>query len=283
MKCSACATDNADGSRFCQECGNRLGGEEAQEGKPCDRCGALNASHTRFCTSCGQSFDDSAATTNQRAALVTVEKDGTDGQSYSLDSGSVDLGRKEGDLVFGDDRYMSDRHARIERRGGDFVVRDLDSHNGLYVRLRAPHKLVDGDMMLLGQQVLRFEILPETEVPLGPASTGGVWIFGTPETPRFGRLIQYTTEGVGRNTYYLHRDETVLGRELGDIVFTDDPFLSRKHASIAADRGAQQYILRDLGSSNGTAIRFRGERVLQAGDYLRVGRHLFRFDVGGGG
>ena len=282
MNCSACGTENADGSRFCQQCGNRLG-EQLHGGKVCDRCGAQNADHTRFCTSCGQSFEAAEELQVQRAVLVTVEKDGTDGQVYPLDTGTLDIGRTEGDLVFGDDRYMSNRHARVERRGGDFVVRDLDSHNGLYARLRTPHKLADGDMMLLGQQVLRFEVLPETEVPLGPASTGGVWIFGTPETPRFGRLIQYTTEGVGRNTYYLHRDETVLGREVGDIVFTEDPFLSRKHASITVDRVAKQYILRDLGSSNGTAIRFRGERVLQTGDYLRVGRHLFRFDVGGGG
>lgn len=95
------------------------------------------------------------------------------------------------------------------------------------------------------------------------------------------RLIQYTTEGVGRDVHYLYRDETVVGREQGDIVCTDDPFMSRRHAAITLDRSNRRFVLRDLGSSNGTAIRIRGERSLRPGDQFRVGRHLFRYDKPG--
>jgi len=61
--------------------------------------------------------------------------------------------------------------------------------------------------------------------------------------------------------------------------------LSRRHAAIVMDRDRVRFTLRDLGSSNGTAIRCEGERVLQHGDQFRLGRHLFRFDltVGGSG
>ena len=138
-------------------------------------------------------------------------------------------------------------------------------------------------MLLLGQQVLRFELLTEAELPLGPAMQHGVMVFGTPEVQRIARLVQYTTEGVGRDVHYLYRDETVIGREQGDLVFTDDPFMSRRHAAITIDRASRRFVLRDLGSSNGTAIRFRGERVLRPGDQFRVGRHLFRFEAGSGG
>ncbi len=86
------------------------------------------------------------------------------------------------------------------------------------------------------------------------------------------------TEGVARDFHYLYRDETVVGREQGDIVCTDDPFMSRRHASITFDRTSRRFGLKDLGSSNGTAIRVRGERALKAGDQFRVGRHLFRYD-----
>jgi pSer/pThr/pTyr-binding forkhead associated (FHA) protein len=217
------------------------------------------------------------------ARLVAILKDGSDGRAYPIHAEQADIGRSEGDIVLGDDPYLSPRHARLRRRGDAWVVRDLDSVNGVYIRLREPVDLTDGDMVLLGQQVLRFELLDEGEQPLGPAMQHGVLLFGTPETPRAARLVQYTTEGVGRDVHYLYRDETVLGRENGDIVFTDDPFLSRKHCAIALDRGAKRYVLRDLGSSNGTSIRITGERVLQPGDQLRVGRHLFRFEplVGG--
>jgi pSer/pThr/pTyr-binding forkhead associated (FHA) protein len=215
------------------------------------------------------------------ARLVAILKDGSDGRLYPLNGDVVDLGRTEGDVVLADDPYLSPRHARLSRRvSGEWVLRDLDSVNGVFARIREPVDLADGDMLLIGQQVLRFETLSDVELPLGPASLCGVLAFGTPEVPRIARLVQYTTEGVGRDVHYLYRDETVIGRENGDIVFTDDPFLSRRHAVIAVDRSVRRFQLRDLGSSNGTAIRFRGERALRDRDQFRVGRHLFRFEGG---
>jgi len=215
------------------------------------------------------------------ARLVAILKDGSDGRAYPLLSDQVDIGRSEGDIQLTDDHYLSPRHARLTRRGDTWYVRDLDSLNGIYVRLREPFDLTDGDMLLIGQQVLKFDVLVDGELPLGPATVGGVFAFGTPETARVARLVQYTTEGVGRDVHYLYRDETVLGRENGDIVFTDDPFLSRRHATISVDRSAKRQVLRDLGSSNGTAVRVRSERKLTAGDQFRIGRHLLRFDQRG--
>jgi pSer/pThr/pTyr-binding forkhead associated (FHA) protein len=182
-------------------------------------------------------------------------------------------------VVLAEDPYLSPRHARILRRDGTFVLRDLDSVNGVFVRIHEPTDLAAGDMILVGQQVLRFEPLEEGEQPLGPASAQGVLVFGTPEVPRYARLVQYTTEGVGRDVYYLYRDETVLGRETGHVLFADDPFMSRRHASVSVERAAGRFVLRDLGSSNGTSIRLRREHNLRPGDQFRVGRHLFRFDV----
>lgn len=212
------------------------------------------------------------------ARIVAIQRDGTDGESYQLGAPQTDLGRTEGDIRLPDDPYLSPRHLRLFERNNSWFLRDLDSINGTYVRIREPVTLRDGDMILVGQQVLRFERLGQGEEPAGPACLQGVLAFGTPEVPRFARLTQYTTEGVGRDVHYLYRDETVLGRENGDIVFTDDPFLSRRHASIQMDRSQDTIVLRDLGSSNGTAIRFVGERPLEHRDEFRVGRHLFRFE-----
>jgi pSer/pThr/pTyr-binding forkhead associated (FHA) protein len=105
-------------------------------------------------------------------------------------------------------------------------------------------------------------------------------VFGTPEVPRFARLVQLTTEGIPRDVFHLHREETVIGRESGDIVFTDDAFLSRRHAAFKIDRAQRRVSVRDLGSSNGTLVQFRGEREIVDGDLFRMGHHLFRFDVG---
>lgn len=211
--------------------------------------------------------------------MVVILRDGSEGGVYALEGERSDVGSREGDIVLRDDPYLSPRHARIERRGDSFFLVDLGSSNGIYVRIREPTPLADGDMILVGQQVLRFEIPSEAERQVGPAIQHGVMVFGTPEQPRLGRLVQYTTEGLARDVYYLHRDETVMGREQADIVFADDPFLSRRHAAINLQREQRRFVLRDLGSSNGSALRSRSERLLVQGDQFRLGRHLFRFDL----
>jgi pSer/pThr/pTyr-binding forkhead associated (FHA) protein len=119
----------------------------------------------------------------------------------------------------------------------------------------------------------------ESERNLAPQSRHGVRVFGTPPAPRYARLTTQTVEGVARDRYYLSRAETVLGREVGDIVFTDDPFMSRRHAAIRRDPNTNHFTIRDLGSSNGTFIALRTEHALSPGDHIRIGQHLFRLDV----
>ena len=254
--------------------GQHRSGEVPSFNRSSDAYGALALSTT----SSDPSPDQPAIDLNPQACLVVILRDGTDGGVYPLTQDRTDIGSREGDIVLKEDPYLSPRHARIERRGENFVLLDLASVNGIYLRLREPTALADGDMILLGQQVLRFELPTEVERHVGAAMQHGVMIFGTPEQPRLARLIQYTTEGLARDVYYLHRNETVFGREAADLTFSDDPFLSRKHAAIVAHPHDGQFILRDLGSSNGSALRCRTEHTLHSGDQFRLGRHLFRFD-----
>ena len=79
--------------------------------------------------------------------------------------------------------------------------------------------------------------------------------------------------------FHIQKSETVLGRESGDIVFTDGPFLSRRHAAIKFDSAARRFLLTDLGSSNGTFIKIRGEVTIRSGDQFRIGQQLFRVDL----
>ena len=295
--CGRCRGVGDPGAEFCKFCGARYAdaqpaGEDVQSTAPGPHAGAPAqpapaqpapaqpaGQPAPAQPAPGPASPATGAATGAR--LVSILKDGSDGKVYALAGEQTDIGRTEGDVILGDDPYLSPRHARVQAAGGRYTLRDLASTNGIYVRLREPRELTHADMILMGQQVLRFEILDDVELSLGPASVHGVLVFGTPEVPRYARLVQYTTEGVGRDVHYLYRDDTVLGREIGDIVFTDDPFLSRKHASITVERSTKKVVLKDLGSSNGTALRLRGERVLAPGDQFRIGRHLFRFDHGG--
>jgi pSer/pThr/pTyr-binding forkhead associated (FHA) protein len=211
--------------------------------------------------------------------LVTIARDGAEGASYPLAGEQLDIGREEGNILLREDAYVSPRHLRLVRREDGWYAKDLGSVNGIYLRLRRSHALLDGDLLLIGLQVLRFEAVRDAEQGFGPATQHGTLLFGSPMLPRYARLCERTVEGVTRNVFYLHRDETIIGRESGDVVFTDDPFMSRRHVSIRLDGATATFTATDLGSSNGTYIAVRGETPLGHGDFLRVGQHLFRVDL----
>jgi pSer/pThr/pTyr-binding forkhead associated (FHA) protein len=212
--------------------------------------------------------------------LVVIVEDGSEGRSFSLADGQLDIGRTDGDIVLEDDHYVSPRHALLRFLDGQWILRDLDSTNHVYLRIRKPQPLKDGDLLLLGLEVLQFQTVSDGERGLGHAMQHGTLLFGSPATPRRARLCQRTVEGVIRDVFHLFRDETVIGRETGDIVFTADPFLSRRHAVLRRSATTGEFSLNDLDSSNGTFIAIQGEVSLANGDFLRIGQHLFRVDLG---
>jgi len=243
-----------------------------------------------FCQFCGSrlSADATAVSAAPRvsapgahppAELIVIAQDGTPGRQYPLVDEQIDIGREEGTILLPSDPYVSPRHARILRRGGRIFVRDLSSVNGVYVRIRAAERLQHADLVLIGLEVLRFEVVSDAEKGLGPATERGTRVFGSPALPRYARLCQRTVEGTTRDVSYLGRDELVIGRESGDLVFTSDPFMSRRHASITRDPATNTFVLQDLGSSNGTYLAIRGEHEMVHGDHIRIGQHLFRLDT----
>lgn len=211
--------------------------------------------------------------------LVVIVEDGSEGRALDLTGRQVDIGSAEGDIVLAEDRYLSQRHARFFRQDGHWYLRDLESVNGVYRRLRKPVPLRHGDLVLLGLEVLEFQLVDHAERGLGHAIQHGVLVFGSPAATRRARLCQRTVEGVIRDVYHLVADETTVGRETGDIVFTSDPFMSRRHAAIQWDEDAQEYVLVDLNSSNGTYVAIRDDVRLENGDFVRLGQHLFRVDL----
>jgi len=276
---------------FCQFCGAKLG-EGAPQAVPAVQLmpGPAAASGPAgppatgaFPFAVGTSFQFSGQQRlEERAKLVVIGQDGKPGREYEIEGEQTDVGREEGSILLVNDPYVSPRHARLLFREGRFFIRDLESVNGVYVRLRAPERLQHADLVLVGLEVLRFEVVSDAERGLGPAAERGTQVFGSPAAPRYARLCQRTVEGVTRDVYYPTREETVIGREVGDVVFTTDPFMSRRHAAIVRDPATNTFTLKDLGSSNGTYLGIRGERELVPGDHVRVGQHLFRLDFGTG-
>jgi len=265
---------------------------EASRGlKTCKACGGQSGAAARFCQLCGLPFDRASGERPRStppavaeenvpdAELVVIAQDGSPGRRYSLAGVRTIIGNGEADISLRKDPYVSPVHAEISYRNGRFQLVDRGSLNGVFVRLGGSVPLTSGDLLLVGLGVLRFEIVEESERNLAPQTRNDTRVFGTPASPRYARLTTQTVEGVARDRYYLARAETVLGREVGDIVFTDDPFMSRRHAAIRRDPNTNKFTIRDLGSSNGTFIALRDEHTLSPGDHVRIGQHLFRLDV----
>lgn len=278
IKCGRCGNVNGADVLFCQYCGTRLVADRL----PDVAAGVIGSVSNR-------ATDQMAGGPNPMAAavrvaqqsvgfkLVVVHRDGTDGITYNLLGDQIDIGRTEGDLLF-EDPHLAPRHARVSASLSGRVLTPLESRNGVYVRLRGSVDLQDGDHILVGKQVLRFELLTDIERNLRPAVEHGVVVFGTPVRPPWARIRQITPAAVTRDVYHLTRPEVVIGRETGDVVFSDDEFMSRRHVQIAFRNGRGH--LEDLGSSNGTFLRLRGPHGLSSGDLIRMGDELLRFEIG---
>jgi pSer/pThr/pTyr-binding forkhead associated (FHA) protein len=208
--------------------------------------------------------------------LVVVNNDGSDRTVYSLGGEQVDIGRVEGDLLF-DDPYLAPRHARIEVSNGAFTLFDLETRNGVFRRLRGATDLVPGDTLLMGRQVLQFEAVAPSENELGAAVTDGIALLGTPVPAAWGRLRLLALTGLTQDVFHLSRGEIVVGREHGNVIFSDDEFMSRRHAKLTSSGG--RTTIEDLGTANGTFVRVRGPYKLATGDQLRLGNVLLRFEV----
>ncbi len=212
--------------------------------------------------------------------LVLVQRDGSDGESFLATGRRLTIGRRDGDIRFPEDEFLSQHHARVECTDRGVRVFDLDSHNGVYLRIVRPEAVYPGDVFLLGHQLLRLDNVPENgrERPAGP---DGVRSFGTPLHPAWGRLVLIGYGGCEAETYFLRPQEVIFGREVGDIVFPTDAFISRRHARLGMDLAGEDMsvILEDLKSANGTYLRMRGYADLNHGDMFRVGDQIFRVRV----
>lgn len=74
-------------------------------------------------------------------------------------------------------------------------------------------------------------------------------------------------------TYEFDRDEVTVGRGADADIVIDNAGVSRCHATI--ERRHEAFVLRDLGSANGTFVnesRVEDERTIEDGDVVRIGK-----------
>ena len=83
------------------------------------------------------------------------------GEEFSLDASALTIGRgAQNDVSIDGDEFASARHERVEPRRDGVWVSDMGSTNGTFVngvRIDRPRKLVQSDVVRVGETELRFE------------------------------------------------------------------------------------------------------------------------------
>lgn len=254
----------------------------------CPQCGHANPEGNRFCAACGYKLGAAAVAVSAAPppiapvsdssgiSLTALRADGSEAGQYSLPAGpTVTVGRDTG-TIFAGDSYLSPRHATFSIRDSEITVRDEGSLNGVYVKLtpNEPFHLEAGAVFRIGQEIVRFEAL-ESE-----AAIDGVERFGSPSKGIVGRLALVIGRDTTGNAFPIPARGLHLGRERGDVLFSEDGYVSGLHCQVAPGDDGKIY-LTDVGSSNGTFVRVRENHPLTSGDILLMGQQVFRLDAAG--
>jgi ABC-type multidrug transport system ATPase subunit/pSer/pThr/pTyr-binding forkhead associated (FHA) protein len=139
---------------------------------------------------------------------------------------------------------VSSRHCRLSLTSDGYLLEDLGSSNGTFVngtRISAPVAVKQSDRITLGQKVP----LPWPREPAAPQARPGPPAPPPPPTaaPAGSRILR-------------------VGRAPDNDVVLDHPSVSGHHARVVVQ--GDRAVLEDLGSSNGTFVGQRDQRVQKA-------------------
>ncbi len=215
-----------------------------------------------------------AVTSAPRISLLSDT--GEIAKSFTLDRGEAVVGRGDADIRFENDHYMSPLHARIELRDGQLWVRDLGSRNRSWVFIDQPRKLVDGDLLLVGSQLLRFRRLGYPG-PHPPEADSTRRMGSTIPSVDIAVVEQVRSDGSVRDVYHLSPGRTIIiGRESGDWLFPYDQTMSGRHAELKSEDN--EFFVQDAGSRNGVAMSAQGDRPLVVGQRILLGDQILRVE-----
>lgn len=186
-------------------------------------------------------------------------------RSCKVDRSPFQIGRGPCHLKL-DDPFVSPHHAQLRRKRERYVLEDLGSKNGVFLRIADALALEDFDELVLGEERLVFRRSWDTDRSQA-AFADSTPVSGAP-LPRDGARIIRCFRGEHVGSVLMLKDVCVLGRD-GDIALDGDD-VDGVHATI--ERRGDDFFLRDMSSTFGTFIRIHDPVDLVDGDVFLVGR-----------
>lgn len=205
------------------------------------------------------------------AKLVMLGPDGQPIGERVLAPGEVlHVGRSAGP-PWDDDAYLDPEHARLSVSDEGIQIEDLESLNGVFLKLSDRVEIHDGDQFRVGQELLLYEDLPE------PTPTDdGTEQMGSPNPGYWGRVSVLVDPDSPSVAFPIEGDGLTVGRENGDITFPQDGYVSGTHCRVIGDDSG--VYMEDAGSSNGTYMRVRQGQVVPFSSLILIGQKLFQID-----
>lgn len=285
--CPACKGVVSSQHAFCPHCGTSLRGPTGGDAN-CTQCGAQALPGFKFCGACGAHLAGAARDSStsvlsaqrpgQHVVLAVLDDAGAVVSRHELSGEETTVGRQGGSHIqFPDDPYLSPVHAVFLWHNGDLAVRDLGSRNGTWVFLEGPYRLMAGDLLLIGSQVLRFRRLGYPG-PNPPEVDATRRMGSLVPSADIASLTQLRGDGSARDVLHLSPGrDIVVGRETGDWTFPYDPSMSGQHALVRSEDA--DFVVVDQGSRNGIALAVRGEASIGNGSRVLLGDKLLRVEV----
>ena len=211
-------------------------------------------------------------------------------QEFELAKTSLTIGRSTASDINLIDGRVSRSHARIECGPEGCKVVDLGSSNGTRIngKLIKQAALNPGDVLAVGGSLFRFELasasetgtmtMIDSEADLNNTLASMILPVALNDT-RSPRLVINGTERTWEISLE-DKDRLSIGRLVDNDLVLESPTVSRHHAELV--RRGYDFVLRDLGSSNGIWI---GDRKVQEVDLddgiqVRVGAYQLVFKKG---
>lgn len=141
--CPICNSPIAAGAQSCPACGfNLIGSTQRMQPISFDKKDSVRFEPRKI----------------QEASLVIVRGEQIN-RAYTLEDRLMTVGRAPKNDIFLNDMTVSSQHAEIFTRGGEYIIRDTGSFNGVWINnenvTEAP--LHDGDIVQIGTFCLLFE------------------------------------------------------------------------------------------------------------------------------